>query len=137
MPGYEDCIIFLLAKAHQYAQGTFKKRLTPYGLTPIQYLILEALSDHEGISASEIGEKLVLDKATLSGILDRLNEKGWITKEVEAEDRRNLRLLLSDKSRRLMDTLFAERQKVNKDLLANFSLEEKILLKRMLQDIYA
>ena len=38
MKNYDDCIIFLLAKAYQKAHGNFKKRLNSYGLTPIQLI---------------------------------------------------------------------------------------------------
>ena len=40
MAQYEDCIIFLLAKAYQKAHGNFKQHLLPYGITPVQHLIL-------------------------------------------------------------------------------------------------
>jgi hypothetical protein len=61
MKTYDDCIIFLLAKAYQKAHGDFKKRLQSYGLTPIQHLILEVLWGEDGLSATDIGKKLVLD----------------------------------------------------------------------------
>ena len=71
MKSFEDCIVFLLAKAYQKAHGNLKKRLHPYGLTPIQNLILQALQEEDGLSAGDIGKRLVLDNATLSGVLDR------------------------------------------------------------------
>jgi len=40
MTNYNDCIIFLLAKAYQKAHGHFRNRMFTYGLTPIQYLML-------------------------------------------------------------------------------------------------
>jgi len=58
---YEDCVVFLLAKAYQKAHANFKKHLIAYGLTPIQHLILEALWQEDGQSAGDIGKKLVLD----------------------------------------------------------------------------
>ena len=72
MKTYDDCIIFLLAKAYQKAHGDFKKRLQSYGLTPIQHLVIEALWQEDGLSAKDLGQKLIFDGATLSGVLDRL-----------------------------------------------------------------
>ena len=72
MAAYNDCIIFLLTKANQKVQGGLKRRLSGHGLTPVQNLILEALWEKEGQSAGEIGRKLLLDNATLSGVLDRM-----------------------------------------------------------------
>jgi len=135
MKSYDDCILFLLAKAYQKAHGDFKKRLHSYGLTPIQHLVLEALWDEDGLSAGEIGKRLVFDGATLSGVLDRLSAGGWVIKQSEPEDKRMLRISLTHKSRDLKPKLAAIRNKTNEDLLARFSLEEKILLKRFLRDI--
>ena len=135
MKTYDDCIIFLLAKAYQKAHGNFKKRLNSYGLTPIQHLILEALWREDGISASDIGKKLVLDGATLSGVLDRLASGGWILKESDRADKRVLRIFLSPKSKSLQPKLSEARDRTNEELLKPFSLEEKVLLKRFLRDM--
>jgi DNA-binding MarR family transcriptional regulator len=137
MKNYQDCIIFLLAKAYQKAYGSFKKRLLPFGLTPIQHLILEALWDEDGQSAGDIGKKLVLDAATLSGVLDRLVAGDWIAKVTDDEDKRIVRIHLTDKGMDLRHRLSEERDQANQDLLTGMTLEEKILLKRLLKDIQA
>jgi DNA-binding MarR family transcriptional regulator len=131
----EDCIIFQLAKAYQKAHGLFKKRLLPYGLTPIQHLILEALWLEDGISQKDIGTRLVLDRATLSGVLDRMASGGWITKTQDPEDKRTLRICLTEKGRDLKAGLSRERNQANEELLSNLNLEEKLLLKRLLKDV--
>jgi DNA-binding MarR family transcriptional regulator len=135
MDQFEDCIIFQLAKAYQKAHGLFKKRLLPYGLTPIQHLILEALWLEDGISQKDIGMRLVLDRATLSGVLDRMSSGGWITKEQDPEDKRTLRICLTDKGKDLTSNLASERNQANEELLSSLNLEEKVLLKRLLRDI--
>lgn len=135
MADYDDCIIFLLAKAYQKAHGNFKKRLAPYGLTPIQYLILEALWEQEGVSAGDIGKKLVLDSATLSGVLDRMAEKGWIVKHTDPKDKRFLRINLAEKAKELKPALVDDRQRSNDDILRDLMLEEKVLLKRLLRHV--
>ncbi|MEW6351051.1 MAG: MarR family transcriptional regulator [Thermodesulfobacteriota bacterium] len=132
---YSDCIVFLLAKAYQKAHGQIKKRLAEYGLTPIQMLVIEALRDEEGVSAGELGKKVVLDSATLSGVLDRLAEKGWIVKETDSVDRRALRLFLGDPAKEIAQALAEQRQMANNDVMENLSTEEKVLLKRLLKDL--
>ena len=132
---YNDRIVFLLAKAYQKAHGNFKRRMAPYGLTPIQYLILEALWEQEGLSAGDIGKKLVLDSATLSGVLERMAERGWIFKHTDAEDKRFLRVHLAEKAKELKPALVDERQQSNEDILRDLTLEEKVLLKRLLRDV--
>ena len=135
MKTYDDCVIFLLAKAYQKAHGEFKRRLYSYGLTPIQHLILEALWEKDGLSAGDIGKKLVFDGATLSGVLDRLATGGWVTKAPDSEDKRVLRIYLTLKSKDLKPKLSEERDQTNNYLLDRFTLEEKVLLKRLLRDM--
>ena len=135
MAQYEDCVVFLLAKANQRAQGVLKRRLHEHGLTPVQHLILEALWDEEGLSAGEIGKRLILDTATLSGVLDRMADAEWILKSTDQEDRRVLRLYLSDKAKGMQDSLINERKRANEEILGGMRLEEKVLLKRLLRDV--
>lgn len=137
METYEDCIIFLLAKAYQRAHADFKKRLEPFGLTPLQQLILGALEQEEGHSAGEIGKRLTLDSATLSGTLDRMADKGLISKQNDLNDKRVVRIYLTPKSVEMAKALKRARQESNQAVLTGLSLEEKVLLKRILKDLQA
>ncbi len=130
-----DCIIFFLAKAYQKAHGMFKPLLKPYGLTNLQHLVLEGLWYQEGMTATELGNLLILDKATLSGILDRMEDAGWIVRKQDPHDRRVARLYPAQKAEELRHELIQLRQDANEKLLAEFSVEEKLLLKRMLMEL--
>ncbi len=130
-----DCFIFLLAKAYQKAQGRFKKALEPFGLTSLQHLVLEGLWYENGQPASELGKLLVLDKATLSGVLDRLQEAGWIVKRPDHGDRRVSRLYTTPKADLAKDELIAVRIRTNDVLLEGFAVEERVLLKRFLREL--
>ena len=134
-PNSPDCTIFLLAKAYQKAHGQFKKELKPFKLTNIQHLVLEALWFQEGFTAAELGKFLVLDKATLSGVLDRLADAGWIRKEPDPEDGRVVRLYTAEKADEMKDELIVLRKTANEKLLAGFNPEEQVLLKRFLRDL--
>ena len=135
MVEYEDCIVFNLAKAYQTAHGRLAALLKPLGLTPIQTLVLDAIAQGDGPSASEIGKRLLLDNATISGVLDRLADGGWIVKQADERDRRALRIFPSDKALDLNNQAVAAREEANDQILAELTLEEKVLLKRLLRDI--
>jgi len=132
---YEDCVVYLLAKAYQRAHAVAKRCLAAYGLTPVQQLVLAAVYQEEGLSAGDLGKKLTLDPATLSGVLDRMVERGWIVKQTDPEDKRVLQIRLTDQARDLEPTLMQERDRANDEILGNLSLEEKVLLKRLLKDL--
>jgi DNA-binding MarR family transcriptional regulator len=135
MVHYEDCIVFLLAKAYQRAHSAFKMKLAPFGITPVQHLILAVLGEEDFLSPVEISDRVAMDGATLSGVLDRMAEAGLIKKEGNPEDRRSIRVSLSPKARRMWEELVEQRKSINEELTAKFSLEEKLLLKRMLKDL--
>ena len=130
-----ECMVFLLGKAYQKAHSDFNKRLKPYGLTNMQHLVLEALWYREGQTATELCKLLILDKATLSGVLERMVETEWIAKYPDPEDKRTQRLFPSKKANELKAHLIEERNKSNQEILSNFSPEEQVLFKRFLQDL--
>ena len=135
MISYSDVILFILSKANQKVYGIFKSRLQPYGLTPMQGLVLHALYEEEGLSAGELGKRLSLDSATLSGVLDRMTESGWITKNAVSADRRVLNIQLTDKSRPYRNKFLRDTVEANQEVLSIFSMEERLLLTRMLKDL--
>jgi len=90
------------------------------------------LWNSDGIRAADLGKELHIDKATLSGIIDRMAESGWLMKKRDDQDRRIFRLFPSDKSVDLKENLLNERKAANDEMLAEFTLEEKVLLRRLL-----
>jgi len=130
-----DCMVFWLAKAYQRAHAVFKARLVPYGLTNLQHLVLEALWYRPGITAAQMSKMLTLDKATLSGILDRMVRGDWITKSASPGDRRQMALFTTAKADSHKQTLIRERKEANNRLMSEFTTEERILFKRFLMDM--
>ena len=76
-----------------------------------------------------------MDKATLSGVLDRMAEAGWILKKQDEQDRRMIQLFPSKKANQFKKTLVKERKEANDELLSGFTVEEKVVLRRLLLDI--
>jgi len=132
---YQDVILFILSKANQKVYGTFKSSLQPYGMTPMQGLVLHALYEEEGLSAGELGKRLALDSATLSGVLDRMAAGGWIIKNAVLADRRVMNIQLTDKSRQYRNKFLKDTVAVNQEVLSTFNTEERLLLIRMLKDL--
>jgi DNA-binding MarR family transcriptional regulator len=135
MISYRENIVFLLAKAHQRAQGVLKGYLQPFGLTPMQCLFMESLWEEDGLSVGEIGRRIALDTATLAGVLDRMVTAGWVRREADPDDGRVARVYLTEKAQAAITDLTAVIERTNSELMNNFALEEKLLFKRFLRDI--
>lgn len=69
--------------------------LEQLGLTYTQYITMMVLWQHNALNAKQIGQILFLDSGTLTPVLKRLEEKGWITRCRAKEDERNLWVCLT------------------------------------------
>ena len=127
-----DCFTFMLAKAYQQAHGHFRKSLEPYGLTNIQQAVLEGLWYEDGQTATELGELLRLDKATLSGVLARMQDSGWVDRRADPTDGRVVRVYSSAQANAVKDELIAIRESSDREILSRYSIEEQLLFKRFL-----
>lgn len=70
-------------------------------LTPPQFYVLATLGYAGGLPFGEIGEKMMVTVSNLTGIVDRLEEKALVVRERDAEDRRVVRVKLTDKGVKL------------------------------------
>lgn len=95
MDRIEDCISFQIGKAAQQVSRRAKVLLAPYNVTPVQYAVLKCLSDSEGLSGAELGSRIVLDSASITGVVDRLVALGFVERRPSERDRRVHRLYLS------------------------------------------
>ena len=132
MDHIEDCLSFYLGKAYQRVTQSAKQRLAPHGVTPVQYALLKVLWEHDQQSGAEIGERLSLDSATITGLLDRLEHAGLIERKAHATDRRVNTVALTARGRALQVPLDREMDQLNQDFLDAFSSEERKLLRNLL-----
>jgi len=95
---------FLIAKIHQIANRIFKQMLKEYGikeLNPGQGRILFALWQKDGVPIHELSKKTQLTKSSLTTMLERLESANFLKRERDDNDRRIIRIILSEKSKAL------------------------------------
>ncbi|WP_434615785.1 MarR family winged helix-turn-helix transcriptional regulator [Tabrizicola sp. M-4] len=94
-------LCFALYSAAHAMQAAYKPLLDPLGLTYPQYLALSALWAEDGQTVGQIGAALMLDSNTLTPLLKRLEQAGWITRRRDSADERQVRLTLTEEGRAL------------------------------------
>lgn len=94
-------LCFALYSAAHAMQAAYKPLLEPLGLTYPQYLALAALWDKDGQTVGQIGTTLLLDSNTLTPLLKRLEQGGWITRQRSTDDERQVRITLTAAGRTL------------------------------------
>lgn len=76
------------------------------GLTCSQFDVIATLGDTEGMTCKELSEKTLVTKGTLTGVLDRLAEKGLIARVPSREDRRSIFIRLTPTGDALFQKVF-------------------------------
>lgn len=92
-----------LVQCYQAFEAYSGAHIRQLGLTPPQFDIVATLGNTGGMTATELGEKTLITKGTLTGVVDRMIDRGWVERVAHERDRRSqiIRLTRSGK------TLFA------------------------------
>ena len=96
-------LCFPLYAAARNVTGLYTPWLKPLGLTYTQYIVLLVLWEKDGVSVTEIGERLMLDNGTLSPLLKKLEHAGYITRQRNREDERVVVIRLTEDGRALQE----------------------------------
>ena len=94
---------FRLLRLHQRNALAMSARLRRIGLSVPQFDLLSTLSEREGITQSELADRLYVTKGNVSGLVDRLVEAGMVERRAIANDRRSYALHLTEHGRDLAE----------------------------------
>jgi len=117
----------LIRRLHQQSTQLFVLRTQAAGfdLTPIQYAAIEAVYENPGIDQARVAEMIGYDRATIGGVIERLEKKGWIRRVVSEQDRRARELSLTAKGNNVRLALQVIVQDLQKDILQPLSDEDQ------------
>ena len=90
-------ICFPLYAAARKVTGRYTPYFRELGITYTQYIVFMALWQEDNQTVSEICSKLYLDSGTLTPLLKKMEQSGWLTRARSKEDERIVRISLTDK----------------------------------------
>jgi DNA-binding MarR family transcriptional regulator len=96
-------VIHLMRKLMQAGERYTKELNKKYGVSAPQVACLMALLDNGPISPSQIAKKIMVESSTVTGILDRLEQKGLVARTRVSVDRRVITIELTETGRRLAE----------------------------------
>src|SRR5512139_1275831 len=94
-------LCFALYSASLATTKLYKPLLEPLGLTYPQYLVMLVLWEGDGITVSQLGERLALDSGTLTPLLKRLEAADLVRRLRDSTDERRVLLQLTPRGRAL------------------------------------
>jgi len=113
----------LIRRLHQQSTNIFVQRTQAagYDLTPVQFAALDAIHAHPATDQAFVAELIGYDRATIGGVIDRMEKKGWIRRVVSERDRRARELSLTAKGNRVRSALQPLVQDLQKEILRPLS----------------
>lgn len=113
--------IRLLAECLQGFERLSGERVRRFGLTHAQFDIIATLGNTPGMSYKELGEKTLITKGTLTGVIDRLEQKGLVERERSVDDKRSYFVRLSAAGEHVFADVFPQVTAEGAKVFAHFS----------------
>jgi DNA-binding MarR family transcriptional regulator len=99
----DNSIGFLIHDVGRLMRRNFDQRVQPLGLTQAQWRALVHISRHEGCRQATLSEILDIKPITLTRLLDRMQDAGWVERRPDMNDRRAVNIYITPKARPLME----------------------------------
>lgn len=127
----------LIRRAHQLSVAIFTEEASDFGMTPVQFAILNALMDEPGQDQVSLAAKVAFDAATSGSVIGRLEAKGWVRREADTQDRRRKRLWITPEGQAAALQMKRAAGRTQSRLVSPLSEAEREQLTRLLAKLVA
>ena len=108
-----------------------------YDLTPVQYAALTTVGIQPGIDQATLAGLIAYDRTTITGVVDRLAQKGLLVRQPSRTDRRAHALRITNEGRRTLDGIEPAVEAAQRTILRGLSKAEAATLMRLLRKAIA
>lgn len=117
----------LARRLHQVSTSIFQDHMKQngYDFTSIQFTALNAIASNPNIDQASLAKIIAYDKATIGGVIDRLEKKELIKRSVSRTDRRAHEIALTAKGNYTLETLIEIVKRLEVEILRDLSDDEK------------
>ncbi len=127
----------LIRRTHQIAVALFMEEAASFGVTPVQFAILNALIDEPGQDQVTLAARVAFDAATSGSVIGRLESKAWVRREPDAQDRRRKRLRITPEGRAVAIKMRRAASNTQERLLAPLDEPERTQMSALLAKLVA
>ncbi|MBU5481999.1 MarR family winged helix-turn-helix transcriptional regulator [Blautia sp. MSJ-19] len=132
----QETLHYLLMSDHQMIQKALVSSVKDTGLTPGQPKVLDYLLHHNGAIQKEIAIFCHIEPASLTAILNGMENKGYIERKTSENNRRSLHVYLTETGKKYADRLNLEFNQIESEALNGFSETEAQQLHELLSRVY-
>jgi len=124
-PGFQRTPGHLVRRAHQFHNTIFADETNGIDITAPQFAALRALHEFPDIDQTALSRVIAYDRATIGGLVERLEDKGLVKRAVDKRDRRSRTLRLTAAGRTLLARLRPMLERVSERMLARLTATER------------
>ncbi len=124
----------LIRRLQQIATTVFLEETAGFDTTPVQYGALAAVRAHPGIDQLRVAQAIGFDRNTISGVVERLEAKGLISRET-GTDRRTKLLYLTQAGEALLRQMYPGTERAQDRMLTGLTKAEKAAFVKMLKRV--
>lgn len=96
-----------------------------YDLTPVQFAALDAIRANPRLDQASVAARIAYDKATIGGVIDRLEQKGYVERSVSKSDRRAREVTLTNLGGKTYDAILPIVKELQAEILLGLEPEEQ------------
>ncbi|MGO9360361.1 MAG: MarR family winged helix-turn-helix transcriptional regulator [Xanthobacteraceae bacterium] len=129
----------LVRRFQQIAVAVFHAEVEAagYDLTPVQYAALTTISKHPAIDQATLAGLIAYDRTTITGVVDRLVQKGLVVRQANSTDRRAHQLQITQEGRRILRGIEPAVEAAQRSMLRGLTATEAETLLRLLRKAIA
>lgn len=139
MASREHLLCFRLGVAMRRVSKIYAEALAPHGITPPQLFLLFRLQECDGQNPKQLAQSVCLDSSSITGLLDRTENAGFVQRQPDPADRRALQIFLTDEGRArlaaLQPVLETLQTRIHQEFFADYSAEQVQLFLSMLDRV--
>lgn len=102
---FDGCIVTNLEQAHRHLEQVYEQLIGPLRLTILEWYTLRALYQADGVTASHLAQMVCRHPSSMTALFDRMEREDLLRREVDAHDRRSVRVFLTARGRALEPTV--------------------------------
>lgn len=117
----------LIRRLNQISVSVFQDRMKSlgYNLTSVQFAAMNAVRANPGIDQASLAGLIAYDRATIGGVVDRLEAKGYVLRRTGERDRRAREVSLTDLGHQVLADVSPEVRKLQSDILSGLDAAEQ------------
>lgn len=104
---FHGCMATNIEQAYRHLEHIYEQLIGPLGLSLLEWYALRALYEEDGLTASHLAAQVCRHPSSMTALLDRMEEKGLLRRQIDSEDRRSVRVFLTPAGHALQDDVQA------------------------------